>query len=975
MKLLRCYIENFGTLHQYSVDFSKGLTVINECNGFGKTTLAVFLRTMFYGFPRSNKADLNKDLRRKYLPWQGGKFGGNIEFEHDGVFYRLERFFGEKAKQDSFTLYELNPLRNSQAFSENIGIELFGLDADSFERSTYMPQQHDTAPLSTSSIQAKLGNLVEDTNDINHFDKAVESLRRTRSAYIPYRGNGGSVSAAIQKISTLQSQQAECMACQEKLPALQEKMDTIRTVISTKEAAQEKSQQAISMLSQATAQNALLREKQAILAQQATCRQSLEDLAQHYPHGLPSEAQIAHISASFDALAALSADDGTASDYHDSCVLLEEHSELVAAGIPDQESVLQQQQLLQRYHLLRTQQADARLTAAEVQEYAALERFFTAGVPDASTLDKADTLYAGLLERRGALRSCSLSDAEQNELEQLDSFFHHAVPDDAEIVHRQQQMSQLAALQQENQLLSATDIPTAAASKNAAFLPCLVAGLLAASGGIVLFILKNYPIGGALLGIGVVLLIIAIYSNLRHMVSGKMAQNSLSAQHQAKMQFNAQQITLLQRSLSEFLAPFATEAAPLEQSLQEVLAKQRRYASLTERQGRMRQTQLTLQKEITQLNMHLQQFFAPYPIHQADFDAVSHEMREKRQRFLTLQQSKMQKQEQFRTLEQNCRFLEEQIATFLQPYCGAVKSQDFAATLAELTQHWDTLRHAQRFTQSYRLQAEKRTARRKSLQADINRFFADFGSADTSREGLQQLRDAMLLQQRLLRQQNELAQRLAEFTRQHGSLPDTPAQSDENMDELQQTAQQLRRDISALTETLLQLQQQFDSLSERADQLPAISDEIDYWKAQKAEYMQKAATLDDTIAALYAAKKSLSGTYLANIKEGFVRYLSQLNESIEAASVFMDHDLGIRLEQGGAMHELDSFSAGYSDIVMICMRLALIDALFGKNAPFLILDDPFVNLDDIHTSKALGLLQRLNHDHQIIYLVCHSSRC
>ena len=40
----------------------------------------------------------------------------------------------------------------------------------------------------------------------------------------------------------------------------------------------------------------------------------------------------------------------------------------------------------------------------------------------------------------------------------------------------------------------------------------------------------------------------------------------------------------------------------------------------------------------------------------------------------------------------------------------------------------------------------------------------------------------------------------------------------------------------------------------------------------------------------------------------------------------------------------------------------------------MILDDPFVNLDDVHTAQALKLLETLSQEKQIIYLTCSSSR-
>ena len=75
MKLISLYIENFGGLSQYSLSFEDGLTVIEAENGFGKTTLAEFIRAMFYGFPRKGKT-LDKSRRQKYTPWNGRKCGG-----------------------------------------------------------------------------------------------------------------------------------------------------------------------------------------------------------------------------------------------------------------------------------------------------------------------------------------------------------------------------------------------------------------------------------------------------------------------------------------------------------------------------------------------------------------------------------------------------------------------------------------------------------------------------------------------------------------------------------------------------------------------------------------------------------------------------------------------------------------------------------------------------------------------------------
>lgn len=88
----------------------------------------------------------------------------------------------------------------------------------------------------------------------------------------------------------------------------------------------------------------------------------------------------------------------------------------------------------------------------------------------------------------------------------------------------------------------------------------------------------------------------------------------------------------------------------------------------------------------------------------------------------------------------------------------------------------------------------------------------------------------------------------------------------------------------------------------------------------------------------------------------------------------MDINLEVKKKEKGLYRQIDRFSLGSRELIGFCMRMALVEAMYQKEMPFLILDDPFVNLDEASLKKALGLLNCLEEKFQIIYFTCHSSR-
>ena len=121
------------------------------------------------------------------------------------------------------------------------------------------------------------------------------------------------------------------------------------------------------------------------------------------------------------------------------------------------------------------------------------------------------------------------------------------------------------------------------------------------------------------------------------------------------------------------------------------------------------------------------------------------------------------------------------------------------------------------------------------------------------------------------------------------------------------------------------------------------------------------------------AKISLTAKYTKPIQDGFDRYY-QILAGIAAENYQIDANMNLSFVEQGMPRQIGFLSKGYQDLVGICMRMALVDAMYRDEKPFVILDDPFVNLDDDRLAGGLKLVKEIAKDYQIIYFTCHETR-
>lgn len=1082
MKLIQCHIENFGGLSDVDFSFEECLTVLYQPNGFGKSTLAAFIKAMLYGFPRTSKRALSENERKKYSPWQGGKYGGFLIFSYQGIVYRVSRYFGATAARDTFALYDITNRRESKKFSSALGEELFQLDSDSYARSTYMPQLQGNVSYSSTEIQAKLSNLVEDTNDINNFDSAMERLKKKRGTYQSYRGEGGRVGELQKEINTLQDSlgmadqwRSQLNQSTEELNVLQQERDHLQQTLHLL-------QDKISVQSTRAAERSKWEQYEALRKNAANLQQKLHALDLQYPNGYPTQEQADTFCRAADQFKVADQQIRQLPALSQEQNLLQQETPCFATDHDIEQEIQQGRALCAKLSELNARLGQDALTAEEAAEFARLQTLFQAGVPSSDVLDEQIRLAGDLSTKRSRYASIQLSPQDAQDLQDLHTFFHGAPPSESELDtydDAEREITQLTADLATRKLseqdadrlknlrgMFVSSVPTAeqiasfqekcrridelegkknaqttltrqvdASSGKKSPVPLLCAGIgvVFVVLGIVGLALSQTALGGVGLGLGVILLAAALWINTRQMISHSQTTTITTS---AIRDEELQELYDLKHQVSEFLLSYYQDSTQPQSKLAQLSADCDTYRQLAQREEQLSAQKAETQKQLDAQYQTVNTVFQRYYGDKTYRPGCGADLRKKATRYQLLSQQAQEQEQQRKVLQEEINVLTETLKQFLDPYApdsqpeqysqvlidlrssslrfqdlkkrqaaiqaahdasagelenlktqldtlltrykAAQAGLDYAACLDTLDRRWQNFQHARKQVESHRETLARLTQEKNDAAQTLQEFLAQYAITEDALKVAQHLNADLRDQHRLSVECQEAQGKLQAFEKQNPHLPEKPAfdEADDlpDVETLQKSQQHVRSEVDENDRQLSMLRDKRARLQQQLEQLPAWQDQLEQDQAEHQEATEKSALLDVTMQLLTQARERLSTNYVGRVEQSFLQYANTLLED-SYGTLTLDHDLNIVLENDGVVHSLEYFSPGAIDSMMLCMHLALVDTLFGEEKPCLILDDPFVNLDDEHTQRALSILTALAKTHQILYLVCNSSRC
>ena len=273
---------------------------------------------------------------------------------------------------------------------------------------------------------------------------------------------------------------------------------------------------------------------------------------------------------------------------------------------------------------------------------------------------------------------------------------------------------------------------------------------------------------------------------------------------------------------------------------------------------------------------------------------------------------------------------------------------------------------------------EAALAEQKRLQAELTPFLRHFdpdGQMKPS-ECLDRVQEWETEYRRLSRRIPQLREELSHFVAEKGLATHTEQESTTlpDVDALTARERVMQRELTEMQNRQAELKSHIGRLATDAERLPEVEATVRTLEEELTLARANSTTIANTAQFLEEAKSGLSTRYLADMQTSFSNLLQTLMDKNAPESV-MDTSFKVKLREGGKTQHPESLSQGWRDATQFCVRLSLAEALYADGEkPPIILDDPFVNLDERRLEAAKRLLVALSQKYQILYLVCHAER-
>ncbi|MCQ2519539.1 MAG: AAA family ATPase [Lachnospiraceae bacterium] len=870
MKIESLYIENFGKLHGFSLEFYEGTNVIKENNGWGKSTLATFIRAMFYGFEGEGRQKLSDNERKRFRPWQGGAYGGNLVFETKGKRYRIERFFGSKQSEDTFLLRNADTGIECFDFGANIGEKLFHINSESFRKTVFI-SQNDCANFGTSGdINSRIGN-IEDSIDLNKYEAADKSLKEAINHLSANKtGKQGKLQAAISEIRgrLLVNSDAERLIKVIK-DGISAGEDELENLLSIKRQLNHNQ-----VLAAGEEKRKVLKNNYDLLsADYDEKEKEYLDLLDYFKGNPVSEEKIIL--------------------WENMIADMSRNRELAEKSIltPDEESFLNQyDSLFYCKNIRRSEIEHYKEIARELKTYIEESECFVLSESEEREMDFYKTIFAN--DTNPKLNARCLSDEWDEKINlEKDLLIYTNTKD--ELLEENGKKKRI---------------------RRCASIAFLSGAVLLACCGLILFIQTKKTaclfaaiFCAVLLAAGICTFILGKKAEDKLLKKLKIIQDDINSKEKRTEvicsdleKYIKKHNLVCEGDVREFLWTINSNATIYEKLRdKENAAKSRKHTS-----------------EAENIKKELSDFLNEFAI-EADCESYVFVINELWSNYIRYVELFQKREEHSKALNLH-NDIKEQLIRELNGY-GLIIEEDLSNQVETIKTHLNKVSFAERILID--------SKNKKTHFEECNDMNYILTNPDIEFDSIEEINRQLLELEDLIKEKETL-----------------------------------------LVKDRKDLDTQYERLQEYSDDL----EELEELEKQLSDTKSKCETISLVKEFMGRAKDNLTSRYIGPLQDGFDYYYRILAGDNEKYT--LNANIELTKDEQGALRNTDMLSYGYRDLCGFCFRLSMADAMYKGEKPVLILDDPFVNLDDEKMEGAKKLLLEVSNKYQIIYLTYRENR-
>ena len=178
------------------------------------------------------------------------------------------------------------------------------------------------------------------------------------------------------------------------------------------------------------------------------------------------------------------------------------------------------------------------------------------------------------------------------------------------------------------------------------------------------------------------------------------------------------------------------------------------------------------------------------------------------------------------------------------------------------------------------------------------------------------------------------------------------------------------RAVSLARDTEAQARARVEQNAVDAEEVAGFAEKAAVWAEQLELLQRRGRVYDAALKALDAAERATIRTATRYLERRMVTDLDRVTAGRYRRVQVDDENLALRVfaPERGDWVDVSSLSQGTLDTVYLAARIGLVRLVTGDRRPPLVLDDPFVTLDDERATRALDLLREVSNDFQVIYL-------